>query len=96
MYSFRPLDAELLARFKGLTYPRYQKLFAAAALPDQVTAIGTLYFGQPVGLVFGAWSEDRQIGQVLSLYTVPAHRHKGIGTRLLVQGTCKVRERRKR
>lgn len=66
MYSFRSLDAKLLSRFRGLTYPRYQKLFDAESLPDRTIAIGALYIGQPVGLVLGVWSENGQIGQVLS------------------------------
>jgi GNAT superfamily N-acetyltransferase len=86
MYDYIVLDRSLAPNYNHLTYFWLQERLNLPSSPYSTTiAIGSVFGGQPVGLVLADYLQDRHTANILSLFVDKKHRQQGIGTALLIQ-----------
>jgi GNAT superfamily N-acetyltransferase len=84
MYDYTLLDTSNAPAYQHLTLNIFHEHLNRLALP-RLMAIGATLEGQPVGLIIARYQPDEHQADILSLLVDPAHRHKGIGTALLIK-----------
>jgi GNAT superfamily N-acetyltransferase len=84
MYDYILLDRSNAATYQHLTIDIFQEHLNRLALPGLI-AIGATVEGQPVGLILAEYRQNQPQAYILTLLVDPAHRHKGIGTALLIK-----------
>ncbi|MBW4458437.1 MAG: GNAT family N-acetyltransferase [Nostoc indistinguendum CM1-VF10] len=80
-YEFVALDVANAALYENLTYPSFRPLLQGLIPNGSTIAVGVRFLLSPVGLVLTKC--DGNGGEVLSLFVVPEHRHRGLGKALL-------------
>ncbi|MCG8435808.1 MAG: GNAT family N-acetyltransferase [Gammaproteobacteria bacterium] len=87
MIATRILSAADTGAFQNLTYPAYRARLA----DDGICAVGALDNDIPVGLAL-AVPQDAETMELLSLFTLPKHRGRGIAGKLLTALEQRLRE----
>ncbi|WP_035235945.1 GNAT family N-acetyltransferase [Desulfobacter vibrioformis] len=85
MYEYCLLNRDLLPLFQKMTYPVYWKMIKNFPDTDDmdVVAYGCMCFGVAAGLAIAFLNHVEKKARLLSLFTDPEHRNRGIAATLL-------------
>lgn len=75
------ITAQNAASFLALTPPAFQPRLRR--MEAEVTAVGAVQEGRPVGMVLAEYRVETRSAHLLSIFIPPAHRRSGLGTHLL-------------
>lgn len=98
MIETRPLHSsrEDVSSFREMTFPNYRHLLDEEGL-EKITAVAIAAFvdGKPAGLVLGAVPKPGYDAPptLFSVYTAPAFRNQGVGTRLMEEFSREIERR---
>jgi len=77
------LDEVQAMEFDAFSFPRLSKLWYANPPKGQMTAVIASLQGRTVGLGMAEIKPDDDFAELISLFVLPDHRHRGLGARLM-------------
>src|SRR5690606_23700560 len=95
MFHYEPLSASQATAYATMTYGKYQA-FLETDENEYVRflRLGATLDGEPVGLLIGQISHKTQESGLLSLYTAPPYRNRGVATGLVAAYENWLREQK--
>ncbi len=83
MCVLRLLNVLTSASYEAMTFPHFRPRLGDLAPGSPTVAVGVSYEGRSIGLGLAELLSDGRSGNILSVFVVPDHRNRGIGTALI-------------